>query len=102
MRSGESFTGQPNAATLLTTTSTAFVLQGGKYWFAAVGTFNGGTASLQRLGPDGLTYLSVAAATSLQANGGGVAECPPGQYEVVIFNTTTALLYWELVRLNEE
>lgn len=99
MRAGESFTGAPDPGTLLTTTSAAFFVAGGKYWFAAVGTFNGGTVALQKLGPDGQTYLTVA---SFTLNGSIMVDCPPGQYRVQIAGSTTAIVWWETVRINEE
>jgi hypothetical protein len=100
MRSGESFSGAPNAATLITSTSATFVLSGGKYWFAAVGTFNSGTATLQKMGPDGNTLVN--AATALMAAGGNVSDLPPGTYQVTISGSTTAVLWWEVIRINEE
>lgn len=100
MRAGESFTGAPDPTTLVTSTSTAFVLTGGKYWFSAVGTFNSGTFTLQRLGPDGQTWVSVA--TALTANGGNVSDLPPGKYQVTVTGSTTASVSWEVVRINEE
>lgn len=100
MRAGEAFSGAPNPATLVTSTSTQFTLVGGKYWFAAVGTFNSGTATLQKIGPDGGTLVT--AATGLTANGSNVSDLPPGTYQVTISGSTTAALWWEVVRINEE
>ena len=100
MRAGESFSGAPAAATLVTSTSSQFQLVGGKYWFSAVGTFNSGTATLQRVGPDGNTLVTVA--TALTAAGGNTSDLPPGMYQVTISGSTTAALWWELVRVNEE
>lgn len=100
MRAGEAFSGAPAPATLVTSTSAQFVLQGGKYWFAAVGTFNSGTATLQRVGPDGNTLVT--AATGLTTGGGNVSDLPPGTYQVTVSGSTTAALWWEVVRINEE
>lgn len=100
MRSGESFNGVPAAATGITSTSSQFQLSGGKYWLAAVGTFNGASVTLQRVGPDGNTMVTVA--TALTAAGGNVSELPPGTYQVTVSGSTTAALWWEVVRLNEE
>lgn len=100
MRAGESFSGAPSATTLVTSTSSTFQLSGGKYWFAGVGTWNSGTATLQRVGPDGVTLVT--AATALTANGGNVSDLPPGTYQVTISGSTTISIYWELVRINEE
>ena len=100
MRAGEAFTGAPNPATLVTSTSAQVSLSGGKYWFSAVGTFNSGTFTLQRVGPDGNTLVTVA--TALTAAGGNVSELPPGTYQVTVTGSTTATIWWELVRINEE
>lgn len=100
MRSGEAFTGAPNPATLLTATSAQFVLQGGKYWFGAVGNFASGTFTLQKVGPDGATLISVG--TALTTAGGNTTDYPPGTYQVTLTGSTTASVYWELVRVNEE
>lgn len=100
MRAGESFTGGPDPTTLVTSTSSSFVLGGGKYWFAGVGTWNSGTATLQRLGPDGQTWIT--AATALTQDGGNVSDLPPGKYRVAITGSTTAAVTWEVVRINEE
>ena len=51
--SNASATGQPSAA-----------LAGGTYVWTIVGTFDGATATLQSLGPDGSTWLDVVARTS--------------------------------------
>ena len=95
--SGESFTGSPDPTTLVTATSSRFQLEGGKYWFAALGTFNAGTATLQRIGPDGTTPVTAAAA--LVAAGGNTSDLPPGMYQVTISGSTTAALWWEVVRI---
>lgn len=100
MRAGEAFNGAPAAATLVTSTSGQFVLDGGKYFFSAVGSFNSGTATLQRVGPDGNTMVSVG--TALTAAGGNAVDLPPGTYQVTISGSTTAAIWWEVVRINEE
>jgi hypothetical protein len=102
MRAGESFTGAP--VNEVTSTSAGFVLDGGKYWFAAVGTFNGGTVALQKLGPDGQTFVNAGATASVAftTNGNGVVDLPPGQYQVTVTGSTTAAVWWEVIRINEE
>lgn len=100
MRAGESIAGAPNPATLVTLTSDQFQLTGGKYWFSAVGTFNSGTATLQRIGPDGITPITVA--TGLTTAGGNTSDLAPGTYQVTISGSTTAALYWEVVRIPQE
>lgn len=100
MRAGEAFAGAPAPATMVTSTSAQFTLSGGKYWLSAVGTFNSGSVTLQRVGPDGITLVTVA--TALTAAGGNVSDLPPGTYQVTISGSTTAALWWEVVRINEE
>jgi hypothetical protein len=100
MRAHESFSGAPNPKTLATSTSSQFSLMGGKYQFTAVGTFNSGTATLQRVGPDGLTLLNCA--TGLTVNGLSVLDLPPGTYQVTISGSTTAAISWEVTRVPEE
>lgn len=100
MRADESQSGAPAAATQVTSTSSRFQLSGGKYWFAAVGSFNSGTATLQRVGPDGNTMVT--AATGLTSAGGNTSDLPPGTYQVTISGSTTAAIWWEVVRICEE
>lgn len=100
MRATDSFSGAPAAATNITVNSAQFQLQGGKYWFAAVGSFNSGTITVQKVGPDGNTLLTPV--TGLTAAGGNATDLPPGTYQVTISGSTTAVLWWELVRIPGE
>ena len=62
-------------------TTAAFNLDGGKYCIDVIAsTF--GTVTLQRLGPDGSTYLT--ALNAFSANGTANADLPPGQYKVAL------------------
>ena len=62
-------------------TTAVFNLDGGKYCVDVIAsTF--GTVTLQRLGPDGSTYLT--ALTAFAANGTANADLPPGQYKVAL------------------
>jgi hypothetical protein len=62
-------------------TTAVFNLDCGKYCVDVIGsTF--GTVTLQRLGPDGSTYL--AALTAFSANGTANVDFPPGQYKVAL------------------
>ena len=60
----------------------SFVLRGGQFWLAVVATFSAGSVTLQRLGPDGSTFLT--AATAFSANGSETAYLPPGTYRVAL------------------
>jgi len=64
---------------------------------AGFGTFNSGTLTLQRVGPDGNTLISVA--TAITTAGGNTAYLPPGTYQVTVSGSTTAALWWEVVRI---
>ena len=67
-----------------------FSLSGGMYQVAANGTWGGGSAILNQLGPDGYTYLSVSA--SITADGGQTLFLPPGIYEVVTVTATGVIV----------
>ena len=84
----------------LTATSAVFYLLGGKYWFAANGTFNGGTVALQRIEVDG-TPLQVGASAAVTLAGGAVVDLPPGAYQVSL-STTGMTINAEVTRIPEE
>jgi len=59
--------------------------RGGLFCFAVTcAGWNGATAKLQMLGPDGTTALDVGADATLTANGSCLAELPAGSYRVAI------------------
>ena len=61
--------------------SANFALKGGTYTVDVIGsTF--GTVTLQRLGPDGSTFLT--AMTAFAANGTATADLPAGAYKVAL------------------
>lgn len=63
--------------------------QGGKAQHAVVASsFDGGTVTLEGLGPDGSTYVEIA--TGLTANGVQTVDIPPGQYRATVSGTSTA------------
>lgn len=63
--------------------SSNFRLEGGVYVIDAVANFNSGSITLQRLGPDGTTFLT--AATALSATGASSAVClPTGTYRFLV------------------
>lgn len=70
--------------------SAAFTLLGGKYCIDAVATFGGGSLTLQRLGPDGVTQITATAA--ILAAGTVNVDLPPGQYKVAVATATAAYL----------
>lgn len=86
MRSQEGF----KHSALGATSSDSFALQGGVYVMDAIATWNAGSITLQRLGPDGATYMN--AATGLSADGTtGALTLPAGTYK---FTVATATGLW--------
>lgn len=79
-------------------TTSAFVLNGGRYQFAVTATFGGGSVGIEMLGPNGSSWLLVA--TALTAAGVVTYELPPGQYRVVI--ATATAVYVTIVRVPGE
>lgn len=63
-----------------------FRLRGGRYQLAAIGTWGGGSATFEQLGPDGSTYLTVG--TAITANGTQVVEVPEGSFRWTIATAT--------------
>ena len=63
-------------------TSDPFALKGGLYGVDVSATFGGGSVTLQRLAPDGSTYVT--ALTAFTAAGYKTASLPPGTYRVSI------------------
>lgn len=66
----------------LTADSSTFTLVGGAYCIDAVGSWNSGTLTLKRLGPDGFTYITAATALGADGTSGSIA-LPPGTYKFV-------------------
>lgn len=64
---------------------------GGRFLGDAMGTWGGGNVQLQRLGPDGSTWLNYGAA--ITANGAAAVELAPGSYRAVV-TTATGVYYW--------
>lgn len=95
----------------ISASTSAFTLKGGRYAFAAVATFGGGTIKLQALGPDGTTYIDSTevyekadgvggtadylARSTLTAAGMRILDLPPGQYRLTI--ATASAVYASVV-----
>lgn len=95
MRAQESFTLLSNAAA---TGNPVTISNGGNYSLAVVAT-GSGNVTLQRLGPDGVTYIT--AATPVTATGiTAVLGLAPGQYRAAV--TTLTAVYAELTRIPTE
>lgn len=81
----------------ISATPANFSLLGGRYQLAAVATFGGGSVTLNQIGPDGSTLIPCSTGTTLIANGGGIVDLPPGQYQLTI--ATATAVYATLVRI---
>jgi hypothetical protein len=68
----------------ITATPTDFYLDAGRYGLLA--TWTVGTATLQKLAPDGVTYLNVSAALAAPgaASAYSVYELPAGRYRMLL------------------
>lgn len=64
-----------------------FTIQGGTYTFAIIAT-GSGTVTLQRLGPDGVTYINAATALSTSGAVSAALALPPGLYQIAIATFT--------------
>src|SRR5579872_4962394 len=90
----------PGAANLsnVSANSAQFQLTGGIYVLSAIATWGGGSVELQKLGPDGSTFLSFNTAVKLTANGmTAPVYVPPGQYQITV--TTATGVYTDLSRV---
>jgi hypothetical protein len=63
-----------------------FTLRGGQYGVTVLATWGGGSVTLQRLGDDGSTYVTVL--TAFSANGYATAYPPSGTYQFAIATAT--------------
>lgn len=77
-----------NVQTTLDSTNdqVVFVLNGGTYLAAAVGTWGGGSLTLEALGPDGTTWITVG--TAITADGSQVYSLTHNQYRWTIVTAT--------------
>ena len=70
----------------ISATPASFALRGGNYGLTCHATWGGGSATLQRLSPDGSTYVAVI--TALSADGYANANLPSGTYQLAIVTAT--------------
>ena len=68
------------------TTQGPFILRGGNYGMTVHATFGGGSVTLQRLAPDGVTFVTVL--TAFAADGYASANLPAGTYQIAIVTAT--------------
>lgn len=77
----------------ISATPASFILRGGNYGLTCHATWGGGSATLQRLATDGVTYVTVM--TALTADGYGNANLPSGTYQLTI--ATATAVYCDVV-----
>lgn len=81
----------------LSATPAVFTLRGGNYSLTLHANFSGGgTVDLQRLAPDGATFVSVLqGGTAFSADGSQNVNLPSGTYKLVI--ATATAVYADIV-----
>ena len=77
----------------ISATTASFTLRGGNYGVTCHATFGGGSIVLQRLSPDGSSYVNVI--TALTADGYANNNLPSGTYRLAI--TTATGVYCDIV-----
>jgi len=80
----------------ISATPAAFGLPGGLYGLTVMGT-GFGTVTLQRLAPDGSTYVTCL--TQFSANGYASAQLPSGKYQLTV--ATATAIYADIVAIDE-
>lgn len=79
-------------------TSPVFPLKGGRYMLEIAAGGSGGTVGLQKLGPDGVTFIPVPPITAaLTAAGAAVYDLSGGNFQLVV--TTLTAIFASIVRL---
>lgn len=82
-------------------TSAAFNLVGGRYLLEIAAAGSGGTAVVQKLGPDGATYNTVPPITAaLTAAGSAVYDLPTGSYKIA--TTVLTAVYAGITRIPQD
>jgi hypothetical protein len=84
-----------NVFSNISATTASFILRGGNYGMTVTATFGGGNVALQRLAPDGSTYVTVI--TAFTAAGYASANLPNGTYRVAV--TTATAVYADVVSI---
>lgn len=77
----------------ISATPAPFTLRGGNYGVTAHATWGGGSVTLQRLSPDGSTYVTVL--TAFAADGYQNANLPSGTYQLLV--ATATAIYVDVV-----
>lgn len=82
-----------NSFSNISATPASFVLRGGNYAVTVHATWGGGSVTLQRLSPDGSTYVTVM--TAFSADGFASANLPNGTYRLLV--ATATAIYVDVV-----
>ncbi len=75
----------------ISATPAVFPLDGGCYAIDVIATWNSGSVTLQRQGPDGATYLTATTALSADGTSGAVA-LPKGIYRLLVTTATAVFV----------
>ena len=79
----------------ISATPANFQLDGGSYEVDVVGTFGGGSVTLDQQAKDGMTFIQVL--TPFTANGIQLVDLPPGTYQLTI--TKAIAVYARISRI---
>ena len=79
----------------ISATPATFTLRGGQYAVTVHATWGGGSLTLQRLAPDGATYVTVL--TAFSADGYATVNLPSGTYQLTI--ATATAIYVDVVAI---
>jgi hypothetical protein len=85
--------------TNISATTAPFQLQGGLYGIDYIGTWGGGSVTLEKLAGDGSTYI--VALTAFTANGVSMGYLPSGTYKFVVATATGVYLQLERIFLGD-
>lgn len=77
----------------ISATPASFVLRGGNYGITVHATWGGGSVTLQRLSPDGSTFVTVM--TAFAADGYANQNLPNGTYQLLV--ATATAIYIDVV-----
>jgi len=92
----------PTLLSNASSTGSGVTWDGGTGVFACAGTFAGATVTLQVLGPDGSTWLTVGASTTLAASGLGGFVLPPGKIRALVAGGPPSGLYAQADRVRSD
>ena len=83
----------------ISATTSSFRLDGGRYGAEFTATWGGGSVTLQKLGPDGSTYVT--AMNAWTANGTALGDLPMGDYRLAVATATAVYVRLRRVPIAE-